>query len=133
PFAFAASPRTIMTDATALLDHPIIAERYFFPRAESLPDPHVVRAGEIELRCHYPMANRGGPTLLHFHGNGEVVADWTHDFGPALVERGFAVFFAEYRGYGGSGGRPALASMLDDALACADAVGVPAEEILVYG
>jgi len=41
--------------------------------------------------------------------------------------------FAEYRRYGGSSGRPALAATLDDALAIADASGVAPEDLVVYG
>ena len=39
----------------------------------------------------------------------------------------------EYRGYGESSGHPALASMLDDALAVTDALGVNPGKLVVYG
>ncbi len=71
--------------------------------------------------------------LLHFHGNGEVVGDWVDTFGDALLAAGLNVCFAEYRGYGNSSGWPALAGMLDDALAIADALEVPAGKLFVYG
>ena len=34
-----------------ILDHPLIAERYFFPRPESPPDPLQVDAGDALLAC----------------------------------------------------------------------------------
>lgn len=114
-----------------LLDHPLIGQRYFFPRTAPLPDPTVVRVPGAELHClHRPVP--GAPTVLHFHGNGEVVADWAGDWANAVRARGLGVFLAEYRGYGGSTGEPLLATMLDDALACARAAGPP-ERLVVYG
>jgi hypothetical protein len=115
-----------------VLDQRIVGQRYFFPRATPPPDPFVVRAGDVDLVCHRALA--GHPrTLLHFHGNGEVVDDWVGDFSRAVNDAGLDLVLAEYRGYGGSDGEPALAAMLDDALAVADAVGKPAEQLVVYG
>ncbi|MCB9594390.1 MAG: alpha/beta hydrolase [Sandaracinaceae bacterium] len=117
-----------------LLDHPVVAERYFFPRPDRVPSPRWVSVPGAELACHRTAAPADdAPFVLHFHGNGEVAADWLHDFAPALEARGYGVFLGEYRGYGGSTGRPGLHSMLDDALAQLDAVGVPPERVLVYG
>ncbi len=116
-----------------LLDHPIISQRYFFPRQQPLADPFIVRAGGAELHCHRSAVHADAPTLLHFHGNGEVVFDWVSDFAPTLNAAGFNVCFAEYRGYGGSSGVPALAGMLDDAVAIADALDVEPGRMFVYG
>ncbi|NVB80890.1 MAG: alpha/beta hydrolase [Kofleriaceae bacterium] len=117
-----------------LLDHPAISERYFFPRATRPPLPWVVEAENIELACW--RSDRGRPaSVLHFHGNGEVVDDWG-DFARALDASGVDVVLAEYRGYGGSSGRPSLTKLLDDALVVFDAVtalGRKAETIVVYG
>lgn len=116
-----------------VLDHPIIGARYFFPRMQPLDEPFVVDVGAAELHCYRHAPHPGAPTLLHFHGNGEVVADWLPEFAPALVAAGLNVCFAEYRGYGGSTGTPALVAMLDDAVAVADALGVEPERLFVYG
>jgi len=116
-----------------LLDHPIISERYFFPRQQPIANPFVVTTPGGELHCYREAPHADAPTLLHFHGNGEVVDDWLADFSPSLIGAGFNVFFAEYRGYGGSTGRPALAGMLDDAVAIADATGVDPSKLFVYG
>jgi pimeloyl-ACP methyl ester carboxylesterase len=113
-----------------LLDHPLISERYFFPRADSLGDPFRVETNGVELLCH---RTAGNPMLVHFHGNGEVVSDWVPVLARALSAHGIGSLFGEYRGYGGSGGSPALVSMLDDALAVVDASGVPPDRIVLYG
>lgn len=116
-----------------LLDHPIIGERYFFPRPDRVRDAEVISTGGVALRCYRRRAGiEGAPLLLHFHGNGEVVADWAGELPPALAAVGIDSFLGEYRGYGGSSGRPALGAMLDDALAIADAAGDP-ERTVVYG
>lgn len=113
-----------------ILEHPIISERYFFPRADSVDEPFRVEANGVELFCH---RTTGDPMLVHFHGNGEVVSDWAPELGRALSKHGIGSLFGEYRGYGGSGGSPGLVSMLDDALAVVDAAGVPPGRIVLYG
>jgi len=119
--------------AKEILDHPVISSRYFFPRRTPLQDPFVVSTDGVELHCHKSAPHDGGPWLLHFHGNGEVVADWLSDFTPELIRAGINVVLGEYRGYGKSSGRPALGSMLDDALAITDALGVDPGRLVVYG
>lgn len=47
----------------------------------------------------------GAPTVLHFHGNGEQIADLIA-LGRALVARGFGFFAMEYPGYGVAEGSP---------------------------
>ncbi|MEM9458089.1 MAG: alpha/beta fold hydrolase [Myxococcota bacterium] len=116
-----------------LLDHPIIAQRYFFPRQRPIKDPFVVEVEGAALHCYRRSPHPGAPTLLHFHGNGEVVSDWLRDFAPELCSAGLNVCLAEYRGYGGSTGTPALVSMLDDAVKIADALGVDPSTLYVYG
>ncbi len=105
------------------LDDPRLAARYLFPRPAPLADPFVVEVPGAELHCWRSPPRQGHPTLLHFHGNGEVVADYLGDLAPAWVRLGFDVVLAEYRGYGGSSGRPTIARLLTDAEVIADAVG----------
>ncbi len=119
-------------DARAILDHPIIGQRYFFPRRDAPRSRWEVDAAGETLVGHARRAG-GDAALLHFHGNGEVVADWEGPFVDALVDGGLDVFLAEYRGYGASSGAPQLASMLDDALASCDATGVDPSRTIVYG
>jgi len=118
----------------SFLDDPILSQRYFFPRPERPPEVVPVEVDGATLACaaHRP---HGGdaPLLVHFHGNGEVVADYLPDVAEAYAAAGLDTFFVEYRGYGGSTGAPSLVRMLDDVAPVLDALGVPPEQLVVYG
>jgi pimeloyl-ACP methyl ester carboxylesterase len=116
-----------------ILDSPLLSERYFFPRRAAVPNPFWVECDGARLSCHRDARHAGGYTFLHFHGNGEIVTDYCFDYAPAVAELGVNVVLAEYRGYGASTGRPALASMLGDTGAIVRALGVPEEKLIVYG
>jgi len=116
-----------------LLDHPIIAERYFFPRPDALSDPFVVACAGGDLDCFVDRPHAGAKTFVHFHGNGEVAADYVPDYTDAVAAMGVNVCLAEYRGYGSSTGRPALAGMLDDVEDLFRALEVEESELVVYG
>ena len=115
------------------LDHAVVSQRYFFPRRAPLKDPFVVPVKDAELHCWFRRAPEGAPTLVHFHGNGEVVADYLPDFAERFTREGWGVLLSEYRGYGGSTGSPKMVSMLDDALAVFDAGSLDPSRTVVYG
>lgn len=118
-----------------LLDHRLIGARYFFPRRTPIAAPLWVDAGDARLACSLHRA--GDPdalTIVHFHGNGEVVADWTEGFPERVVSSlGCNLLLAEYRGYGLSTGEPRLGRMLDDVEAIVRAAGAPPERLVVFG
>ncbi len=116
-----------------LLDHPVISSRYFFPRPDAVSDPAFVESHGERLRCHTHRPHPGAPTVLFFHGNGEVVADYVPWFPEVLAHLGVNSFLAEYRGYGGSSGTPSLGSMLDDVDALVRAAAATPSEIIVFG
>lgn len=116
----------------ALLDHPLITERYFFPRAAAPRSRLDVDAGDATLACALHRVDPEGHTVVHFHGNGEVVADWQGGFDDAVNRMGWDLLLAEYRGYGGSTGEPQLGRMLDDVAAVLAAAGPP-EKLVVLG
>lgn len=117
-----------------LLDHPVISERYFFPRSDEPEEFRDFLTDDgVRLRCHERRPHPGAKTLVHFHGNGEVVADYFHDFVGDIVELGLNVLLVEYRGYGGSTGRPQLGKMLGDVACVRKACGLAPEETIVYG
>lgn len=134
---------------SSLADHPLIQSRYFFPRATTFTAGTDLEQGmrvrvpvrgavlDCYHRCYHQSRHRAPDpealTIVHFHGNGEVVADYTGDVAGSLLARGANVFLAEYRGYGGSTGKPALAGMLDDIPAIARAVGAPVERLVFMG
>lgn len=113
-----------------ICDHKLISERYFFPRPGSAAKEMVSVSG-AQLACSSHQAGHG-QTLLHFHGNGEIVDDYLPGFAQLMEQMQLNTFFAEYRGYGGSTGTPQLAAMLDDVDAIVEAAGGP-ENLIVFG
>lgn len=116
-----------------LLDHPQIAARYFFPRPDSFAEPFWVTAGDARLACLYHRPHPEGRTVIHFHGNGETAADWADGFPEILAQLGLNCLLAEFRGYGGSSGRPLLGRMLDDVAALIEAAGIPEQRLILFG
>jgi len=119
--------------ANDLLNHRLISERYFFPRTGSLAEPFWVDCGDAQLACSYHEINPAAKTLIHFHGNGEIVDDWCGDFVSLIQQMGCNCFLAELRGYGRSTGEAQLGKMLDDVLPTIEALGKPASELIFFG
>ena len=66
-----------MHQPSTILDHPIVSSRYFFPRHETFPNPYWIDAADgSKLACSYHVVNPTATTVVYFHGNGEVVADY---------------------------------------------------------
>lgn len=61
----------------------------------------------------YP-AGVEAPTILFFHGNGEIVDDYD-TVGPRYNEQDLNFLAVDYRGYGRSNGEPSVTSMMQDA------------------
>lgn len=120
-------------DRSPILDHPLLCERYFFPRADLPPAVTRVAVDGVELACAAHCPHADAPLIVHFHGNGETVADYFPLFAGALADAGLNAFFVEYRGYGGSSGRPALVRMLADVGPVLASLGAPPERTFVYG
>lgn len=120
--------------AGSLLDHPTLNRRYFFPRPASFRDPTWVDVGDAQLACAFSQVDGADLTVVHFHGNGEVVRDWLQE---GLAERfaplGCSLLLAEYRGYGMSTGEPALGRMLDDVERVIAAADLPPERLVLFG
>ena len=116
-----------------ILDHPIIGARYFFPRPGNLPKTTWVQNGPVNLACYHHEVSEGAKTVVYFHGNGEIVSDFFHDFLPDLTSLGVNSFFAEYRGYGESSGEPALVAMLEDAEKVVESLNIPVEQMVFFG
>lgn len=118
---------------TSLLDHPIISERYFFPRNAVVPNPFWVDCEGARLACSYHETAPDGLTLVHFHGNGEVVSDYLDGFPELIARMNCNCFFAEFRGYGGSTGTPQLGKMLHDVKQTINAIGKPQNKLVIFG
>jgi alpha-beta hydrolase superfamily lysophospholipase len=104
---------------TSALDRPEIARRLFHPR----PDPNPPRPGRdafvaapdgVRLHLRQHLADKRLPTLLLFHGNGEIAADYD-DLAPFLANIGLNLIVGEFRGYGLSEGTPEASRLAGDA------------------
>lgn len=115
------------------LDHPILSSRYFYPWPNRFGEPFLVEGDGFRLGCRYCRVRDDAPTIIHFHGNGETVADYLGEFEERITGLGANLLLAEYRGYGMSGGVPALTTMLDDVELIIAASGVPPERIIFFG
>ena len=113
-------------------------ERLFFPRndASRLPPDAIDLAIEVDgarlhLRWHRPV--RDAVTLLLFHGNGEVVADYDHA-AQRFAACGANLAVVDYRGYGRSTGTPTLRDAIGDAPVVVEAlVAAGAGSLVVMG
>ena len=110
----------------SIFDRDEFNDRLFFPRADASPPPEGATDRMIEVdgaRLHvrlHPAPGAAG-TLLLFHGNGEVVADYD-DTAAGFARAGVALAVMDYRGYGRSTGRPTLRTLISDARRVAELV-----------
>jgi pimeloyl-ACP methyl ester carboxylesterase len=117
----------------SIFDHPLIAERSFFPRKVAFESPFWVDCEEAKLACYYFQKYPGEKTIVFFHGNGEVVTDYIDLYIPVFDRLGYNCFLAEYRGYGMSTGRVALGAMLEDVEKVIKAIDQPLEKTVLFG
>ena len=113
-------PRNPHSDYT-VLDRPDVLKFLFHPR--KTPGPVDGRGrfqeilipveGGVHVGARFHMAHAIGPTILFFHGNGEIVSDYD-DMGPIFNRLGINFMAADYRGYGCSGGSPTVSAMMAD-------------------
>ena len=114
-----------MTDISAIdyspLDVPEVLLRLFHPRPElSLAGVHpsardllIPVADNVVVGARFFPAATAAPTILFFHGNGEIVADYD-DLAPFYLRQGVNFFPVDYRGYGRSTGTPTVSAMMGD-------------------
>jgi len=116
-----------------LLDHVLIEQRYFFPRTDPVPQPFWIECDGAKLACAYHEVSSEAKTVIHFHGNGEIAADYLDGFPQLIGQMGCNCLLAEYRGYGNSSGRPQLGRMLHDIPEIIRGAGCPPEKIVLFG
>lgn len=115
-----------MLACVSIFDRDEFNDRLFFPRADASPPSPGARDQLIDVcgaRLHVRLhpGPDAAPTLLLFHGNGEVVADYD-GAAARFAQAGVALAVMDYRGYGESTGTPTLRSLISDARAVADAI-----------
>jgi len=104
-----------------------------------LPTPVVARPGVESLRIDrgaatlrvWELHGDARPALIYFGGNAEDVGANIADFEAAFPDR--AVYLVNYRGYGGSTGRPSEAALTADAEAVYDLVHTRHDSVDVIG
>ena len=117
----------------SILDHSAISGRYLFPQPRYVDDPFMVKVDGVELACYRKVIDPDSFTMVHFHGNGEAVADYIPDMADDFVGLGLNSLFVEYREYGGSTGKAQLVAMLGDGEKTIKAAGLEPEKVIVFG
>jgi len=105
------------------LDEPRISNIVFYPR--KVPIPTNLRSNikalkfqlndEILIGGYFYLQDESLPTILLFHGNGEIALEYQY-FAPVYFEYGVNLAVADFRGYGHSSGEPYYSSLVTDAL-----------------
>ena len=103
------------------LDVPEVLLRLFHPRPESgfsgaqteARDLLIPVADNVVVGARFHPAAATAPTILFFHGNGEIVADYD-ELAPFYRGQGVNFFPVDYRGYGRSTGDPTVTAMMRD-------------------
>ncbi|SAK80350.1 peptidase S15 [Caballeronia catudaia] len=72
------------------------------------------------------------PTIILFHGNGEDLTQRGH-IALEMIEAGYGVLLAEYRGYGGNPGKPHEAGLYADARAAYAYASAHSKHIVLHG
>jgi pimeloyl-ACP methyl ester carboxylesterase len=105
----------------AALDVPEVLLHLFHPR----PEPSLAAPPAGSRNLLIPVADRAvvgarlhpaaafAPTLLFFHGNGEIVADYD-ELAPFYQRLSINFLPVDYRGYGRSTGEPTITGMMRD-------------------
>jgi fermentation-respiration switch protein FrsA (DUF1100 family) len=113
----------------AALDRPEVLMFLFHPRPEPALSPLQTSDSEIQMSgqrdilipvqediaigARFHMAEKSGGSILFFHGNGEIVADYD-DLGAVYNQMGINLLAVDYRGYGRSSGKPTVTAMMRD-------------------
>lgn len=125
----------------------LLQRKLMYLPVQELPTPAAVGAGDMQavglhtadgltLTAWYkPAAAAGRAEILYLHGNGGNIAHRAAKVRP-LIEAGYGVLLAGYRGYGGNPGAPSEAGLIADAHAAYDfllARGVAPRRIALIG
>jgi hypothetical protein len=102
-------------------DSPLISSSLFYPRPESgaSADDGTVESilipveKDVVVGARLHMAGAEAATIIFFHGNGEIVADYD-ELGIVYNDMGINFFPVDYRGYGRSTGRPTVTAVMRD-------------------
>lgn len=105
------------------IDNPAISNIIFYPRKTTVPnilDSNIkilkfnIKKG-ITIGGFFYLNDFNLPTILLFHGNGEIAADY-QQFSDFFFDGGVNLAVVDFRGYGFSSGDPTYSSLITDAL-----------------
>jgi uncharacterized protein len=101
------------------------------PEAEEVP---LTTADGTQIHVWHVPPRDNKPVILYFHGNGGSLASDVDRF-RRLIGDGIGLIGVEYRGYGGSGGSPSEAGLIEDAEAgyAFATAHYPVPQIVVWG
>lgn len=117
----------------SILDHEAISGVYLFPQPRCVSNPFWVEVNGAELACCRRIVDPQNFTLMHFHGNGEAVADYVPDMAEIFAQMELNSLFVEYRGYGESSGQAQLSAMLGDGATALKAAELDPAKVIVFG
>lgn len=83
-----------------ILDHEAISGAYFFPSPRSPRDVRTIDVDDATIAVHCSEIDPNKLTMLHFHGNGETIADYAGADYHSFDDLGVKLVWVEYRGYG---------------------------------
>lgn len=108
------------------------SQMYYPVREATRPGVQSIRVQNGEESLKVWVADRPGPrAILYFGGNAEDVSLNLPSFEAAFP--GHSLYLVNYRGYGGSSGRPSERALLADAIAVYDQVAARHPEVAVIG
>jgi fermentation-respiration switch protein FrsA (DUF1100 family) len=109
------------------------------PSAQGLPEMREIAAktedGLALTAWFAPPKQPGGRIVIFYHGNAGNIADRAVK-ARYFIEKGFGVYFCEYRGYGGNAGAPSEEGFYSDArsaLRWLEAAGYTPAQFVLYG
>jgi pimeloyl-ACP methyl ester carboxylesterase len=106
----------------SFIDNPAVSNIVFFPR--KIPEPTLLDSyikvlklkieKNITIGGFFYLNDEDFPTILLFHGNGEIAADYQY-FLDFFFDCGVNFAVVDFRGYGFSSGDPIYSSLITDA------------------
>jgi len=110
-------------DKELFIDDPTISRAVFYPRKTQIPKdtPSNIKVLKLQINAGTLIGgflflnNPNLPTVLLFHGNGEIASDYQY-FAPVFFECGINLAVVDFRGYGFSSGTPFYTSLILDAM-----------------
>jgi len=111
-----------------LIDNPTISNVVFYPRKTKIPENlesniKVLKfniSDNISIGGFFFGTKTENPTILLFHGNGEVASDYQY-ISHLFLECNVNLAVVDFRGYGFSSGEPYFTSLISDAIPIYDA------------